>query len=173
MSAKEQRGSPEERRRAKARHGTVRDGEGGRIAGGGFPRGRGEAVDGELAAGRVLKELEEGAALLFDEGEEEGRGDVGAGGPERVQLGEDRRVRQGERGGVVGEADREAKRVGGQERALRDEAALLGAEAARHRPRGRREDLGRGPAAERRKGGKEIEGVHVASLTVYSLKGKG
>ena len=35
----------------------------------------GEAVDGELAPGRVLEELEERAALLLDEGEEDGRGD--------------------------------------------------------------------------------------------------
>ena len=77
----------------------------------------GEAVDGELAPGRVLEELEERAALLLDEGEEDGGGDFGAGGPERVQLGEERRVGEGERGGVVGEANREAQRVGGQQRA--------------------------------------------------------
>ena len=126
----------------------------------------GEAVDGELAPGRVLEELEERSALLLDEGEEDGGGDFGAGGPERVQLGEDRRVGEREGGGVVGEAHREAQRVGGQQGALGDESSLLVAETARHRPRGRREDFGRGPVAEGGEGGEDVEGVHVASLTV-------
>ena len=38
----------------------------------------GEAVDGELAPGRVLEELKERSALLLDEGEEDGRGVAGS-----------------------------------------------------------------------------------------------
>ena len=95
----------------------------------------GKTVNLKLAANRVFHKLKEVSALLLDKGEEDLLGDLGARRPQRMQVGETRRVGDTEQVSLAVKEHGEIQRVAWLNLGLAQSRDFI-AHTARHRPGG-------------------------------------
>ena len=120
---------------------------------------RGNPFDLQLTAHRVLDELEEGTAFLLDERKEDRLRDIRARRPERMDVGEARRVGNGKNMPLAVEQHRKVQRVAGRYVGRAENGGIF-AQPTGHRPCRRIEKRLRRGVRPLRKHGKDFMRFH-------------